>query len=329
MTGFARYPDRRPAGVVPAPDGSLDVDHLWMFWGRRLGFSRLQLLQHIADLAISDSGRRQFLLRSDSEGRTWVTVAGALRRMPRRHRHRARRGSRRVDNKLSHIVSSHAGADDTPSATALDPVSVSASSDEDDDVPACESNASVDPDDTFSASDVKQECHPDQVSVSTDQDDGAAFASNDFDERVVSAAASPGVANSVKRERHHESESEPESFPTTLHPHRISYSISSRSLRTMCLLLPRLHLNRLHPPRMYRRLAVRSSHRPVGYLTFSLVEAPRHLSPIFMTWNPGHLCCCPKGIYRLRAFPLHTSPPLLLPFLTHRISPHYPVSPRP
>ena len=29
VPGFARYPDRRPAGVVPADDGSLDVDHIY------------------------------------------------------------------------------------------------------------------------------------------------------------------------------------------------------------------------------------------------------------------------------------------------------------
>ena len=91
ITSLTRYPERRPAGVVPAGDGSLDVDQLWVCWGRRCGFSRTQLLQHIADHAISDSGRRRFLLHSDHDGRTWVTVAAPLRRMPRRHR----RGSHR------------------------------------------------------------------------------------------------------------------------------------------------------------------------------------------------------------------------------------------
>ena len=91
ITSFARYLERRPVGVVPAGDGSLDVDQLWVCWGRRCGFSRTQLLQHIADHAISDNGRRRFLLRSDQDGRTWVTVAAPLRRTPRRHR----RGSRR------------------------------------------------------------------------------------------------------------------------------------------------------------------------------------------------------------------------------------------
>ena len=32
ITSFARYPERRPAGVVPACDGSLDVDQLWVCW---------------------------------------------------------------------------------------------------------------------------------------------------------------------------------------------------------------------------------------------------------------------------------------------------------
>ena len=39
----------------------------------------------------SDGGRRRFLLHRDHDGRTWVTVAAPLRRMPRRHR----RGSHR------------------------------------------------------------------------------------------------------------------------------------------------------------------------------------------------------------------------------------------
>ena len=93
ITSFARYPERRPAGVVPVGDGSLDVDHLWVCWGRRCGFSRTQPLQHIADHAISDNGRRRFLLHSDHDGRTWVTVAAPLWRLPRRHRRVSRRRS--------------------------------------------------------------------------------------------------------------------------------------------------------------------------------------------------------------------------------------------
>ena len=84
IANFARYPERRPAGVVPAGDGSLDIDQIWIFWGRRCGFSRSQLLQHIADHAIADSGRRRFLLHSDHDGRTWVSVAAPLRRRSRR-----------------------------------------------------------------------------------------------------------------------------------------------------------------------------------------------------------------------------------------------------
>ena len=59
-----------------------------------MGFSRSQLLQYVADHAIADSGRRRFLLHSDHEERTWVSIAAPLRRMPRRHR----RGSRRVSS---------------------------------------------------------------------------------------------------------------------------------------------------------------------------------------------------------------------------------------
>ena len=36
ITTFARYPGRRPAGVVPAGDGSLDVDQLWGLLGTPL-----------------------------------------------------------------------------------------------------------------------------------------------------------------------------------------------------------------------------------------------------------------------------------------------------
>ena len=109
ITTFARYPERHPAGVVPAGDGSLDVDQLWVCWGRRCGFSRTQLLQHMADHAISDNGRRRFLLHSDHDGRTLVSVAAHLRRMPRRHRRGTRRRSspqRAVDKPLfclSHV----------------------------------------------------------------------------------------------------------------------------------------------------------------------------------------------------------------------------------
>ena len=123
VTTFARYPDRRPAGVVPAGDGSLDVDQLWVCWGRRCGFSRTQLLQHIADHAISDNGRRRFLLHSDHDGRTWVTVSAPLRRMPRRHR----RGSRRVPSSHRVMV--------TPVACASH-VSISSEEDFDDDAVA-------------------------------------------------------------------------------------------------------------------------------------------------------------------------------------------------
>ena len=123
VTTFARYPDRRPAGVVPAGDGSLDVDQLWVCWGRRCGFSRTQLLQHIADHAISDNGRRRFLLHSDHDGRTWVTVSAPLRRMPRRHR----RGSR-------HVSSSHRAV--VKPVACASHVSISSEEDFDDDAVA-------------------------------------------------------------------------------------------------------------------------------------------------------------------------------------------------
>ena len=139
ITTFARYPERRPAGVVPAGDGSLDVDQLWVCWGRRCGFSRTQLLQHIADHAISDNGRRRFLLHSDHDGRTWVTFAAPLRRMPRRHRRGTRRRSssrRAVDKPVtcpSHVsISSEDDFDDDADVPGLreeDPAGATADQD--------------------------------------------------------------------------------------------------------------------------------------------------------------------------------------------------------
>ena len=71
----------------------MDIDQVWIFWGRRLGYSRSQLLQHVADHVIADSGRRRFLLHSDHEGRTEVTVAAHLARPrpPRRFPRNSRR----------------------------------------------------------------------------------------------------------------------------------------------------------------------------------------------------------------------------------------------
>ena len=121
---IARYPERRPAGVVPAGDGSLDIDQVWM---------GTQLLQHVADHAIADSGCRRFLLQSDQEGRTWVSVAAPLRRMPRRHRRRSRRGSRQQEGDAEMMQSpARAPIVDAPVAT-LDHVSVSSEDDGDDD----------------------------------------------------------------------------------------------------------------------------------------------------------------------------------------------------
>ena len=56
------------------------------------------------------------------------------------------------------------------------------------------------------------------------------------------------------------------------------------------------------------------------------MESPRHPSPLFMNWNPGLRCCCPKGIHHLRAFRLNPSPPQLLPLLRTASPPLFRVS---
>ena len=91
LTNFARYPERRPVGITPAGDGSLNIDQLWVCWGRHLGLSCDQILQHVADHSIADNGRRWFLLHSDHEGHTWVTVAAPIVRPSRRFRRKPHR----------------------------------------------------------------------------------------------------------------------------------------------------------------------------------------------------------------------------------------------
>ena len=46
---FARYPNRRPARLISADDGSMDVHQIWLHWGRRMNFSRQQQLQCITE----------------------------------------------------------------------------------------------------------------------------------------------------------------------------------------------------------------------------------------------------------------------------------------
>ena len=75
---FARYPDRRSPGLISADDGSQDVDQIWLHGGRRMSFSRQQLLQCITEHAFGNSGRRRYLLRSEHEGHTWVSVADSI-----------------------------------------------------------------------------------------------------------------------------------------------------------------------------------------------------------------------------------------------------------
>ena len=64
-----------------------------------MNFSRQQLLQCNTEHAFGNSGRRRFLVRSDHERSTWVSVADSIRRLPRRgHRQRSRRGKHRVED---------------------------------------------------------------------------------------------------------------------------------------------------------------------------------------------------------------------------------------
>ena len=90
---FARYPDRRPPGLISADDGSLDIHQLWLHWGRRMHLTRRQLLQSITEHTFGSRGRRRFLLRSDEDGRTWVSVSDPGPRFPWNHRRRPRRDS--------------------------------------------------------------------------------------------------------------------------------------------------------------------------------------------------------------------------------------------
>ena len=53
-----------------------------------MNLSCSQPLQHITEHAFGSGGRRRFLLHSDSDGRTWVTVAESMRLFPRRHQRR-------------------------------------------------------------------------------------------------------------------------------------------------------------------------------------------------------------------------------------------------
>ena len=64
---FARHPDRPPAGLISADDGSLDVHQIWLHWGRWMNCSRQQLLQCITEHAFGSQGRMRFLLRSDED----------------------------------------------------------------------------------------------------------------------------------------------------------------------------------------------------------------------------------------------------------------------
>ena len=64
ITGFARYPHKRPRGLHSDLDGSLDIDEIWQHWGRLHGVSKHHMLQFISEHAFSSDGRRRFLLRA-------------------------------------------------------------------------------------------------------------------------------------------------------------------------------------------------------------------------------------------------------------------------
>ena len=99
ISAFSRYPHRRPAGLCPNADGSLNIHEIWSLWGRFHGVSKNNMLQFIAEHAFHAAGHRRFLLRSDCEGQTWVTVVQRPQRFCQRRHHR-RRGlaSRTLDS---------------------------------------------------------------------------------------------------------------------------------------------------------------------------------------------------------------------------------------
>ena len=75
-------------GLHSDSDGSLDIEEIWKHWGRHHGVSKHHMLQFISEHASSSEGRRRFLLRSDNEGRTWVSVTQSLRHFTTRRRRR-------------------------------------------------------------------------------------------------------------------------------------------------------------------------------------------------------------------------------------------------
>ena len=107
-----------------------------------MGLSRDQILQRIADHAIADSGRRRFLLRSDHEGHTWITVAAPTARPARRLRRRFRRArfsvpaDPAVNTRVPSPVPAHvsvSSVDDDDSAGDCDPAAPETQLDVDDD----------------------------------------------------------------------------------------------------------------------------------------------------------------------------------------------------
>ena len=88
ITVFARHPHKRPRALHSDSDGSLDIEEIWKYWGRHHGVSKHHMLQFISEHAFNSEGHRRFLLRSDNEGRTWVSVTQSLRHFTRRRRRR-------------------------------------------------------------------------------------------------------------------------------------------------------------------------------------------------------------------------------------------------
>ena len=58
ISAFARYPHRRPAGLLPSDDGSLNIHDIWNLWGRFHGVSKHNMLQFIAEHAFHTAGHR-------------------------------------------------------------------------------------------------------------------------------------------------------------------------------------------------------------------------------------------------------------------------------
>lgn len=56
LTGFGRWRNQRPAGLVVASDGSISLNNLWDVWGRQAGFSKIDILQAVRTHMFHEDG---------------------------------------------------------------------------------------------------------------------------------------------------------------------------------------------------------------------------------------------------------------------------------